>query len=134
MHKACGYTWVESLLVLLPPVWSGRLKSQRLLFAFTVHLSLTPCAPSLDPSCSEAWIEVPQGFTYHCWAFKSVQKPCVSSANVPCGWAGQLKSERKGNKTQNIKHGVRVAYTLLSLTHIRTDLISMQVILYSQND
>ena len=47
------------------------------------------------------------------------------------GWSADIK-ERKGNKTQNIKDGVRVAYTLLSLTHVRIDFISMQVILHSQ--
>lgn len=110
------------------------IKPPRLLFAFTVHVSLTPRAPFLDPSCSEASTEVPQGFMCHRRASKSVPKPRVSSANMPWGWAGQLKPERKGNKTQNIKGGVGVAYTLLSLTHARTDLTSMQVILYSQKD
>lgn len=39
--------------------------------------------------------------------------------------------EKKRSKTQNIKGGVRVAYILLSLTYVRLDFISMQVILHS---
>jgi len=40
VREALGESWVESCPPLLPPVWFGRLKSQRLLFAFTVHLPL----------------------------------------------------------------------------------------------
>lgn len=114
-------------LIPLPPVQLGRLKSQRLLFAlqFTCLCTTIP------------WSQLLWGSDLRC-----LPHSCTGLPNPPWCPVFQCKDTEGGlvswnqreerNKPSKIKGGVTAAHTLLPLTHIRIDFISMQIIFHSQ--